>query len=118
MQVIYKDFEKVCLDIEEGALFRGFVSCKKMLKLLNVLEILGQLLSFWECLGLFLVCFGLCCGVLWRECVDSCGVLWDCRSIMKIAKIIKSVMAITELKKIAKKRDTSQKQAFEAFGIV
>lgn len=41
MYIIYKDFEKVCLDIEEGALFRDFKGCKKMLKLLNVLELLG-----------------------------------------------------------------------------
>lgn len=89
-----------------------------MLKLLNVLELMGLFGSFWDCIGLLLVCFGLCCAALWCECVDSCGVLWecfglyrvcfgsvwDCRSIMKIAKIIKSVMAITELKKIAKKR--------------
>ena len=77
---------------------------------------------FWECIGLLLDCFDLCFGVgVWiaAECVGFAlglfggalglfggalgvlGLLLVCR---EIAKIIKSVMAITELKKIAKKR--------------
>ena len=55
---------------------------KKMLKLLNVLEILGLFGSFWDCVGLLLglyrVAFGLCCAALWCECVDSCGVCRVC----------------------------------------
>lgn len=45
---------------------------KKMLKLLNVLEILGLFGSFWDCIGLLLACVVLRCGVsVWIvvECV-------------------------------------------------
>ena len=86
-----------------------------MLKLLNVLELLG----------LYRLAFGLCCAALWCECVGVAAecvglfgrllgclglyrVVWECLSFLlvcrEIAKIIKSVMAITELKKIAKKK--------------
>nr|DAI45214.1 MAG TPA: hypothetical protein [Caudoviricetes sp.] len=42
------------------------MSCKKMLKLLNVLELLGLFGSFWDCIGLLLGCFWLvlCCAVV------------------------------------------------------
>lgn len=55
-----------------------------MLKLLNVLEILGLFGSFWDCIGLLLGCFCvvLRCGVsVWIvvECVGfAFGVLWEC----------------------------------------
>jgi len=83
-------------------------------------------LSFWDCIGLLLACVVLRCGVsVWIvvECVGfafgvlwECfglyrvcfGSVWDCRSIMKIAKIIKSVMAITELKNNSKKEIQAQ----------
>lgn len=53
-----------------------------MLKLLNVLEILGLFGSFWDCIGLLLACVVLRCGVsVWIvvECVGfAFGVLWEC----------------------------------------
>ena len=57
-------------------------------------------------------CVVLRCGVsVWIvvECVGfAFGVLWECLSFLlvcrEIAKIIKSIIAITELKKIAKKK--------------
>ena len=62
--------------------------------------------------GLLLACVVLRCGVsVWIvvECVGfAFGVLWGCLGFLlvcrEIAKVIKSVIAITELKKIAKKR--------------
>lgn len=77
--------------------------------------------SFWDCIGLLLGLFWLvlCCDVwIAAECVGLFGrllgclglyrVVWECLSFLlvcrEIAKIIKSVMAITELKKGSKKR--------------
>lgn len=63
-----------------------------MLKLLNVLEILGLFGSFWDCIGLLLVCFGLCCAALWCECVDSCGVcrvcFWCALGVLGIVEVL------------------------------
>jgi hypothetical protein len=72
-------------------------------------------LKTFKCFGIVWDCFDLCFGVgVWiaAECVGFAlglfggalgvfGLLLVCR---EIAKIIKSVMAITELKKIAKKK--------------
>lgn len=56
-----------------------------------------------------MVCFGLCCAALWCEFV---GVVVECIGLFRllsvcreIAKIIKSVMAITELKKNGSKKE-------------
>lgn len=61
-----------------------------MLKLLNVLEILGLFGSFWDCIGLLLGCFALRCGCVDRyEVVAKCfgsalglyRVAWECLSL-------------------------------------
>lgn len=52
-------------------------------------------------------CFGLCCAALWCECVGVCR---------EIAKIIKSVMAITELKKDNKKKRCKLLKLLELLG--
>lgn len=49
-----------------------------MLKLLNVLEILGLFGSFWDCIGLLLACVVLRCGVGVWIVVECFGSALDC----------------------------------------
>lgn len=86
--------------------------------------------SFWDLLGLAFGMFWLvlCCDVwIAAECVGLFGrllgclglyrVVWECLSFLlvcrEIAKIIKSVMAITELKKNGSKKEIQARSLWD-----
>ena len=45
--------------------------------------------SCWDCIGLLLECFGLCCAALW--CVDSCGLYGSALGVFGLLLVCREI---------------------------